>query len=192
VVIELVGKGAMGEVYRVHQLNLKRDVAIKVISPEMIRTFEDDTEALAVNEKESVPSVAAIPPRQLLYLKPTVIWAGVLVALLSVAAMTLWHVFGTPKSASRIFEKKSPVSSETSVPVTLPSSIRGKDGILMTLVSGGNLPSGSDTPVENSAPIRVSWSGASAYAVSIGKIEKLRKQAACLPMKRMNRNPIPI
>ena len=42
VIIELIGKGAMGEVYRAHQLNLKRDVAIKVISIEMLKSFEED------------------------------------------------------------------------------------------------------------------------------------------------------
>jgi serine/threonine protein kinase len=46
VIIEFVGKGAMGEVYRAHQLNLKRDVAIKVISREMLETFEDDPEEI--------------------------------------------------------------------------------------------------------------------------------------------------
>ena len=35
IIIERVGKGGMGEVYRAHQLNLKRDVAIKVISEEI-------------------------------------------------------------------------------------------------------------------------------------------------------------
>lgn len=44
VIIEFIGKGAMGEVYRAHQLNLKRDVAIKVISPEMLSSFDDDPE----------------------------------------------------------------------------------------------------------------------------------------------------
>jgi len=42
VIIESIGKGAMGEVYRAHQLNLKRDVAIKVISQEMLQSFEED------------------------------------------------------------------------------------------------------------------------------------------------------
>jgi serine/threonine-protein kinase len=46
VIIEFVGKGAMGEVYRAHQLNLKRDVAIKVISQEMLQSFEDDPEEI--------------------------------------------------------------------------------------------------------------------------------------------------
>jgi len=42
VTIEFIGKGAMGEVYRAHQLNLNRDVAIKVISREMLESLEDD------------------------------------------------------------------------------------------------------------------------------------------------------
>ncbi|GMQ79833.1 MAG: hypothetical protein BMS9Abin03_274 [Thermodesulfobacteriota bacterium] len=46
VIIELIGIGAMGEVYRAHQLNLKRDVAIKVISQEMLESFENDSEEI--------------------------------------------------------------------------------------------------------------------------------------------------
>lgn len=40
VLIAHIGNGAMGEVYRAHQLNLERDVAIKVISPAMLHDFE--------------------------------------------------------------------------------------------------------------------------------------------------------
>jgi len=36
VLIESAGKGGMGEVFRAYQLNLKRDVAIKVISEEFL------------------------------------------------------------------------------------------------------------------------------------------------------------
>lgn len=48
VIIEFIGKGAMGEVYRAHQLNLKRDVAIKVISQEMLQSYEEDSEEIEI------------------------------------------------------------------------------------------------------------------------------------------------
>jgi eukaryotic-like serine/threonine-protein kinase len=45
VVLDFIGQGAFGEVYRAHQLNLQRDVAIKVVSQEWLRSFEiDDAE----------------------------------------------------------------------------------------------------------------------------------------------------
>lgn len=43
IVIERIGKGGMGEVYRAHQLNLKRDVAIKVICQEMLEGLESQS-----------------------------------------------------------------------------------------------------------------------------------------------------
>lgn len=48
IIIELIGKGAMGEVYRAHQTNLKRDVAIKIISADILAEIEDDPEELAI------------------------------------------------------------------------------------------------------------------------------------------------
>jgi hypothetical protein len=50
VVLEFIGKGGMGEVYRAHQTNLKRDVAIKVISREWLESLEngdEETETIA-------------------------------------------------------------------------------------------------------------------------------------------------
>ncbi len=47
VLIERIGKGGMGEVYRAHQLNLNRDVAIKIISEELLESFEDNPEEKA-------------------------------------------------------------------------------------------------------------------------------------------------
>lgn len=47
VLIEGIGKGGMGEVYRAHQLNLKRDVAFKVLSADMLADLEERPDDLA-------------------------------------------------------------------------------------------------------------------------------------------------
>ena len=48
IIIELIGKGAMGEVYRAHQTNLKRDVAIKIISDDVMVEIDDDPDEMDV------------------------------------------------------------------------------------------------------------------------------------------------
>lgn len=48
VVLEFIGKGGMGEVYRAHQLNLKRDVAIKIISRQWLESLEDIPEEIGI------------------------------------------------------------------------------------------------------------------------------------------------
>lgn len=44
VILEFIAKGGMGEVYRAHQHNLKRDVAIKIISKEWLAFCAQDEE----------------------------------------------------------------------------------------------------------------------------------------------------
>ncbi|MBU1056619.1 MAG: protein kinase [Proteobacteria bacterium] len=62
VILEFIGKGAMGEVYRAHQLNLNRDVAIKVISQELLQTLDDDEmmEAALCRFRREVQALAQI------------------------------------------------------------------------------------------------------------------------------------
>ncbi|MCK4819466.1 serine/threonine protein kinase, partial [bacterium] len=48
VILEFIAKGGMGEVYRAHQLNLKRDVAIKIISREWLESLEDNEEEMEI------------------------------------------------------------------------------------------------------------------------------------------------
>jgi len=51
VLIERIGKGGMGEVFRAYQLNLKRDVAIKVISEDILQDAEENPEEVANADK---------------------------------------------------------------------------------------------------------------------------------------------
>jgi len=44
VILEFIAKGGMGEIYRAHQLNLKRDVAIKTVSRQWLEDIQEDPE----------------------------------------------------------------------------------------------------------------------------------------------------
>ncbi len=48
VILEFIAKGGMGEVYRAHQIHLKRDVAIKIISQEWLESIKDDEEEFEI------------------------------------------------------------------------------------------------------------------------------------------------
>jgi len=44
VILNFIGKGGMGEVYRAHQSNLNCDVAIKVVSREWLESIDEGDE----------------------------------------------------------------------------------------------------------------------------------------------------
>ncbi len=48
IILEFIAKGGMGEVYRAHQSNLNRDVAIKIISKDWLNYVADDEEELKI------------------------------------------------------------------------------------------------------------------------------------------------
>jgi len=57
-ILEPIGKGGMGEVYRAKDSKLGRDVAIKVLPGE----FANDAGRLARFEREAIASCLAEPP----------------------------------------------------------------------------------------------------------------------------------
>jgi len=60
VILEAIGKGGMGEVYRAHQTNLNRDVAIKVISKQWLKCIVEDDEELQITLQRFIREVQAM------------------------------------------------------------------------------------------------------------------------------------
>ena len=63
VILEFIDKGGMGEVYRAHQTNLNRDVAIKIISREWLESIangDQDAEMFIHRFKREVQAMAQI------------------------------------------------------------------------------------------------------------------------------------
>ena len=63
VILEFIGKGGVGEVYRAHQVSLNRDVAIKVMLKEWLEGLDKDdeeAETLAQRFRREVQAMAQI------------------------------------------------------------------------------------------------------------------------------------
>ncbi|KJS31333.1 MAG: hypothetical protein VR64_12105 [Desulfatitalea sp. BRH_c12] len=63
VILGFIGKGGMGEIYRAHQINLNRDVAIKVVSREWLESIDEgdeEAETLLQRFRREVQAMAQI------------------------------------------------------------------------------------------------------------------------------------
>lgn len=63
VILGFIDKGGMGEVYRAHQANLNRDVAIKVVSREWLESLDEgsgETETMVQRFRREVQAMAQI------------------------------------------------------------------------------------------------------------------------------------
>ena len=69
-VLELLGIGGMGEVYRAHDLKLKRDVAIKVLpeafasNPDRLARFQREAEVLASLDHPNIARIHGLRLRR--------------------------------------------------------------------------------------------------------------------------------
>jgi formylglycine-generating enzyme required for sulfatase activity len=107
-------------------------------------------EALNILKTESIPDTPTTPKLLPLLYQPRFIWTGIVIAVLSVAAMGFWHLLGEPggkkaplKKPETIHLKLPPPGSngsltmETATPKTPEPFILGKDGITLHLIPGG-------------------------------------------------------
>src|SRR5262245_13315094 len=61
-IVELIGKGGMGEVYRAHDPRLNRDVAVKVSSERFSERFEREARAIAALNHPNVCTLYDVGP----------------------------------------------------------------------------------------------------------------------------------
>ncbi len=64
-IVAPIGKGGMGEVYRVHDSRLKRDVAIKVSAAQFSERFERETQAIAALNHPNICQLYDVGPNYL-------------------------------------------------------------------------------------------------------------------------------
>jgi serine/threonine-protein kinase len=130
----------------------KRPESVEKFRKELLEAMSG-LKAKSATDKVSANGPSSVPAR----FKWT--WVGVAVAVLAVAAMTVWHVLDGPldrqtpleqpeitgkvplaPEVSELSDARPPLSGE---PI---ETIRGKDGLSMQLISGGILEIGQNTP----------------------------------------------
>ncbi|MEE8430973.1 MAG: protein kinase [Candidatus Desulfatibia sp.] len=113
-------------------------------------------DAIDLLKTETADDTAETHTRFSFLTQPVFIWAGILIAIVSVGLMGLWHLMGEPaKTTERLRSPQTPPIESShlrsqepakSVPSATPApapSIRGKDGLTMLLIPGGEVKTAS-------------------------------------------------
>ena len=127
--------------------------------------LQDATKLLA---KEAVNIAFKKPKRQTLWQRPQWIWTGIIVAILSVATMSLWHLMDKPVSLSPqpanqqstdrniSVSDRSDLSTEQIAPAGRPApTILADDGVTLRLVPGGTIALPANSGVGHQATVKV-------------------------------------
>ncbi|MEJ2168249.1 MAG: bifunctional serine/threonine-protein kinase/formylglycine-generating enzyme family protein, partial [Desulfobacterales bacterium] len=106
-------------------------------------------DAIAELEKEHVQKAAAIPERSPILQHAGWIWAGIVLAVASVAAMTVWHLMGNP-GRRREVGSRPPIVGQPSPPAPQPGfnkntakqkppapTVLAEDGATLHFIPGG-------------------------------------------------------
>jgi serine/threonine-protein kinase len=125
-------------------------------------------DAIDTLKKEPATEIFLRSKRSPFLHNPKWIWAGVAIAILAVAAMTIWHLMGEPGNSSKVLDSPPMVSSEVkkayrneSSPIeilysnTPKQSILAEDGASMHFVPAGmvTLPENSSSQPKRSVRI---------------------------------------
>jgi serine/threonine-protein kinase len=108
--------------------------------------------ATSLLAKDALSNAATTPKQLTLWQRPIWIWTGIIVAILSVAAMSLWHLMDKPGTLSpppsnqqspdpKVSHSDRPDNSAGQItPTTTPAtSILAGDGATLRLIPGGSL-----------------------------------------------------
>jgi serine/threonine-protein kinase len=109
-------------------------------------------EAMDIFKRETEGGAVKAPERFAFLYQPGFIWAGIVIAVVSMALMGLWHLIGEPGKTSDPL-KKPQITRKVPSKIDLPGfhkpekkspdppaqSILGKDGITMHFIPGGEL-----------------------------------------------------
>jgi serine/threonine protein kinase len=115
----------------------------------------------AVESLKKAPAAGELqqPKRSSFLNKPRWIWSGIALAVVSVAAMTFWHVFGKPEKLNTGIESPPPVSTNLpaaeqpkNLQTTPPQTILTEDGTTLHFITGGEV-SLPESPAQGTAKV---------------------------------------